>query len=249
MAILEYRAAGAAILAPSTTGGTVGSMTDWVSAISSLVGAVVGALVLLAVYHTWTQIFARRQIYLSGLSEKSLGPWKSVVVSSSILPMQTQIRTPTLSVPLLVSKSWDPKISYPVGFELGLKRTEADLEAGRMVLAQASWVNFLEGLGVSPEDGGVFYKMQYEPELINGIVPMRWEGRDLVAICSILGFQSIGSKPDAGKLMELPTQWSGPLGCYNSEPAQKDVLSNTVGDQRPRINSLRNFTTIIRIWM
>ena len=62
MTILEYRAARAAILAPSTTGGTMGSMTDWISAISSLVGAVVGALVLLAVYHTWTQIFARRQI-------------------------------------------------------------------------------------------------------------------------------------------------------------------------------------------
>ena len=240
----------------------MGSMTDWISAISSLVGAVVGVLALLAVYHTWTQIFARRQIYLSGLSEKSLGPWKSVVVSSSILPMQTQIKTPTLSVPLLVSKKWQSKISFPVGFELGLKGMELDLEAGRVVLAQTSWVNFLEGLGVSPEDGGVFYKMQYEPELINGIVPMRWEGRDLVAICSILGFQSIGSQPDPGKLMELPTQWSGPLGwlqfrassegCiveYRRRSATKDQLPQEFHDYYKDLDVKdRPFKFKLRLW-
>ncbi|PUU83763.1 hypothetical protein B9Z19DRAFT_1104911 [Tuber borchii] len=190
----------------------MGTMTDWISAICSLVAAVVALITLLTVYQASIQILNRRQLYHLGLSKNSLGPWRSVVASSSILRMQTQIMTPTLSVPLLVSKRWEPKISYPVGFELGLKGTEADLEAGGVALARASWVNFLEGLGVSPEDDGDFYEMRYESELVNGIVPMRWEGRDLAAICSILGFQSIGSKPNAGKLMELPTQWCGPLG-------------------------------------
>jgi len=207
MSFLEPRAIGSASLAPGTI-----TKADWISAISSLVAAVVALLTLITVYLASIQILTRRQVYRLGLSRKSLGPWKSAVVSPSALRMQTQIKTPTLSVPLLVSKGWEPEISFPVGFEPELKGTEPDLEAGRKVLAQASWVNFLEGLGVSPEDGGVYCKMQYESELVNGIVPMRWKGRDLAAICSILGFQSIGGKPNAGKLMKLPTQWSGPLG-------------------------------------
>ena len=224
MAVLEYRAAGTAPLAPSTTGGTTGTMTDWMSAICSLVAAVVALVTLLTVYQASIQILNRRQVYRLGLSKKSLGPWKSVVAPPSRLRMQTQIKTPTLSVPLLVSKDWQTKISFPVGFKLGLKGNlkEADLEAGR-VLAQASWVNFLEGLGVSPEDGDL-YEMRYEYELINGIVPMHWEGRDLAAICSILGFQSIESKPNTEKLMELPTQWSGPLGWLQFRPSSDGCI-------------------------
>ncbi|PUU83762.1 hypothetical protein B9Z19DRAFT_922272, partial [Tuber borchii] len=181
---------------------------DWISSTSSLVAAIVALLTLITVYLASIQILTRRQVYRLGLSKKSLGPWKSIVVSPSALRMQTQIRTLTLSVRLLVSKGWEPKISNPVSFELGLKGTEVDLEAG----TQASWVNFLEGLGVSPEDDGDFYEIRYESELVNGIVPMHWKGRDLAAICSILGFQSTEGRPNTEKLMELPTQWRGPLG-------------------------------------
>ena len=223
IAVLEYWAAGTAPRAPSTTGGTMGTMTDWMSAICSLVTAVVALITLLTVYQASIQILNRRQVYRLGLSKRSLGPWKSVVAPRSRLRMQTQIKTPTLSVPLLVSKDWQTKISFPVGFEFGLKGTEADLEAGRVVLAQASWVNFLEGLGVSPE-GGDFYEMRYESELVSGIVPMHWEGRDLAAICSILGFQSIGSKSSTGKLMELPTQWSGPLGWLHFRASSEGCI-------------------------
>jgi hypothetical protein len=54
--------------------------------------------------------------------------------------------------------------------------------------------------------------MQSEPDLVNGIVPMRWKGRDLVAISSMLGFQSYEKKPSHQRPMPLPMQWSGPLG-------------------------------------
>jgi len=258
MSILEHQAIGAA------SGATSGTITkaDWISATSSLVAAVVALLTLITVYLASIQILTRRQVYRLGLSKKSLGPWKSTVVSPSALRIQTQIRTPTLSVPLLVSKSWKPKISYPVGFELGLKRTEADLEAGRRVLAQASWVNFLEGLGVRPEDGGGLGKMQYESELVNGIVPMRWKGRDLAAICSILGFQSIGGKPNTEKLMELPTQWCGPLGwlqfrassegCiveYRRRSVIKDQLSRESHDYYQELGvKSRPFKLKSRLW-
>ena len=181
----------------------MGIATDWISAICSILAVVVALLTLILVYLASARL---------GFSEKSLGPWKSAVVSSSALGMQTQTRSPTLSVPLLVSSGWQPRISFPVGFEISRKGTSMDLEAGRLVLAKESWVNFLEGLGVCPEDDKVVYKMESESELVNGIVPMRWKGSDLVAICSTLGFQPIGNRADTGKLMELPTQWSGPLG-------------------------------------
>ena len=258
MSILEHQTIGAA---SSATSSTI-TKADWISATSSLVAAVVALLTLITVYLASIEILTRRQVYRLGLSKKSLGPWKSTVVSPSALRMQTQIRTPTLSVPLLVSKSWEPKIAYPVGFELRLKHPEADLEAGRMVLAQASWVNFLEGLGVRPEDGGGLGKMQYESGLVNGIVPMRWKGRDLAAICSILGFQSNGGKPNTEKLMELPTQWSGPLGwlqfrassegCiveYRRRSVIKDQLSQEFHDYYKDLGvEIRPFKLKSRLW-
>jgi len=224
MSILEHRAIGTASLAAGTMAGTI-TKADWISAVSSFIAAVVALLTLITVYLASIQILTRRQAYRLGLSKKSLGTWKSAVVSPSSLRMQTQIKTPTLSVPLLVSRNWEPKISFPVGFEAGLGGTERDLEACRMVLAQASWVNFLEGLGVRPEDGGVLCKMQYESELVNGIVPMRWKGRDLAAICSILGFQSIEGRPNTRKLMELPTQWSGPLGWLQFRASSEGCIA------------------------
>ncbi|PWW74553.1 hypothetical protein C7212DRAFT_283057 [Tuber magnatum] len=205
MAILEHGAIEAASLASSTADTTA----DWISAVCSLLGAIVALLTLITVCFASDQILTRHRL---GLSKQCLGTWKSVVVLPSALRMQTRIMTPTISVSLLVAKRWQPKISSSAGFGRESKGTNGDLEASGTVLVQASWVNFLEGLGMSPENGKDFYRMRYESESVNGIVPVRWKGRDLAAICSILGFQSIESKPNNRKLMELPTQWSGPLG-------------------------------------
>ncbi|CUS15570.1 unnamed protein product, partial [Tuber aestivum] len=195
--------------------GATGTTADWISAICSLIAVVLTLITLITVWFASDQILTRHRL---GLSKQCLGPWKSIVVLPSALRMQTRIMTPTLSVPLLVANNWQPKFSSPVAFDSESKGPNSDPEGGGMVLVQASWVSFLEGLGMSPENGKGFYKMRYESESVNGIVPVRWKGRDLAAICSILGFQSTKSKPNSKKLMELPTQWSGPLGWLQFRP-------------------------------
>ncbi|KAG0137946.1 hypothetical protein HOY82DRAFT_319777 [Tuber indicum] len=205
MAIFERMAIATASLAPHVTG----TSAEWISAICSLIAVALALFTLITVCLASDQILIRHRL---GLSKESLGPWMPTVVSPSAFRMQMRVLTPTLSVRLLVAKNWQPVISIPLGFELPPKSAKTDLEASRMVLAQASWVKFLEGLGISPGDDRGFYQMRYESESVNGIVPMRWKGPDLAAICSILGFQPIKSKPNTRKLMDLPTQWSGPLG-------------------------------------
>jgi len=83
------------------------------------------------------------------------------------------------------------------------KDPELDLEAS--VQAAVSWVNLLQALGLGPKDSQ-YYQLQTEPELVNGMVPMRWKGRDLAALCSILGFQSFENKPCCKSPMPLPMQ-------------------------------------------
>lgn len=192
-----------------STFGAMSRETDWISAVCSLVAAIVAVVTLLTVYLAAMQILSRRQVYRLGVSTKSLGPWKSKVVTPSLLRMQTQISTPTISLPNLVKKNWQPNVTFPTG--LSPKTAVPDPECGP-VLAEASWVNFLEGLGLEPIKSAALYEMQSESEMVNGIVPMRWKGRDLVGICSILGFQVPENKPDLKRPMPLPTQWSGPLG-------------------------------------
>lgn len=212
-------------------GGGSGSVSDWISATSSVIAGVVGLVTLLTVYVAAMQILSRRQLYRLGVSAKSLGRWKRAVVTPSLLRMQTQISTPTISLPRLVEKGWKPEICFPTGlgahqrmppvgvlrtpsrvFSLtGLKGAQTQVPSDMEALAEASWVNFLEALGLTPETTR-FYEMQAESELVNGMVPMRWKGRDLVGICSMLGFQSHEDKPSARTPMPLPMQWSGPLG-------------------------------------
>lgn len=187
--------------------GNSGSASDWISATSSIVASIVGLVTLLTVYVAAMQLLSRRQLYRLGVSTKSLGPWKSRVVTPSLLRMQTQISTPTVSLRKLVKNDWQPKITFPVGFNNKSTKADSDPE----ILAEASWVNFLQALGLTPECTE-FYQMQSESELVNGIVPMRWKGRDLVGICSMLGFQSHEAKPSAKTPMPLPMLWSGPLG-------------------------------------
>lgn len=154
------------------------------------------------------QVLSRREQYRLGMSAKALGPWKKKVVSPSLLKMQTRISTPTITVPKLVSRKFEPNIIFPVGPDTEAASPTPDLEAS---LPEASWVNFLEAIGLQP-DNTKFYDMQSEPDLVNGIVPMRWKGRDLVAISSMLGFQSYEKRPSYKQPMPLPMQWSGPLG-------------------------------------
>lgn len=184
----------------------MGLATDWISAVCSAIAAIVSLLTLIAVYLSAIQILSRRQLYHLGISKKSLGPWKSKVVLPSLLKMETRIFTPTVSLSRLVKKGWVPNLAFPIGFTY--TPTNDDPE---QVLAEASWVNFLESLGLAPEDEK-YYLMQSEPELVGGIVPMRWKGRDLVGLCSMLGFQSHEEKPSFKTPMPLPMQWSGPLG-------------------------------------
>lgn len=223
-------------------GGNSGSAFDWISVTSSVVAAIVGLITLLTVYVAAMQILSRRQLYRLGVSTKSLGPWKPKVVTPSLLRMQTKISTPTISLPRLVAQDWQPNISFPTGFTTNkstkapanfihksartasgfagkLAKVPSGLLTGKPLkvvsdpelLAEASWVNFLQALGLTPESTGL-YEMQAEAELVNGIVPMRWKGRDLVGICSMLGFQSHEDKPSARTPMPLPMLWSGPLG-------------------------------------
>lgn len=208
----------------SSDGSSSNSVTDWVSALTSLVAAIVSLVTLLTVYLAAMQILSRRQLYRLGISKKSLGPWKKTVVKPSLLKMQTQISTPTVSMPVLLVSGFKPStIVLPGGFPYSPKKTVPDLEAPKPtttccstvlpgnILAEASWVNFLQALDLTPDSKGL-YEMQSEPELVNGIVPMRWKGRDLVAVCSMLGFQSPEKEPSYKTPLTLPTQWYGPLG-------------------------------------
>lgn len=143
---------------------------DYVSGVSSLVAALVALITLLTVYIAALQILSQRQIYRFGLSAASLGPWKSKVVSSSFLGLRSNILTPTVTLPKLLSKDWSPQLKMPIGS--APKSDATDLERSSEALWKVSWVNFMEALGLSPESDGL-YEMQFESDLINGVVPMR----------------------------------------------------------------------------
>lgn len=59
---------------------------------------------------------------------------------------------------------------------------------------------------------------------------MRWNGSDLVSICSTLGFQSCKKSPMFAQPMPLPIQWSGPLGWLQFRPG----FEGCVAEFRPR---------------
>jgi len=214
---------------------------NFVSNISSLTAAVAGVLTLLTVYVAGIQLAARRQLYQLGLSKSSLGLWRGKVVSRPgwHLGMTNHIQAPVVRFANLVKNDWQPTLastaSNPkvhseskeetlgrIGNILGAIALPAharlvDCEA-QAALAHledddqpdTSWVNFLDVLGIHPCHTQL-YELQPEPELFKGIVPMRWRGRDFAALCSMLGFQA-ASTASTKTTMELPTQWSGPLG-------------------------------------
>jgi len=204
------------------------SSADWLSAVFSGVAAVAAIVTLLTVYAAAISILSRREAYRLGVSRNALGEWEKTVVRPSLWRMRTQISTPTLNLSKLVAlePKWRPNLTFPLGISPEPKKPSfwrsiiasvtnpakmpITNPEGSKVLAEASWVNFLEGLSITPEDKGC-YEMQNQSELVNGIVPMRWKGKDLAGICSMLGFQCPGT-PDSKAPMPLPIQWSGPFG-------------------------------------
>ncbi|CAG2012404.1 unnamed protein product [Fusarium graminearum] len=131
----------------------------------------------------------------------------ALVTVVTVVVAQQEINTPTITIPSLLKVNWNPQFSFP-GVAPSASEDSTDPEKA---LAKASWVNFLAAIGVKPNDQKL-YQMSAQPNLINGIVPMRWEGKSLVAICSILGFQSSEQKPSFKQPVNLPMQWFGPLG-------------------------------------
>ncbi|KAJ1709251.1 hypothetical protein NYO67_8569 [Aspergillus flavus] len=191
------------------------SVTDWVSAVSSLVAVLIGVVTLITVYIGATQLLSQNRMYRHGLSWRSLGKWSRVVGNSALLGLEKHISTPSVSLKALVKNNWEPVLTFPVGFP----REKNGEEKGENIYAKASWVNFMEALGLTSDDRR-FYDIQDASELINGIVAMPWIGNDLVGICSILGFQSHEQQPSFNSPMPLPVQWSGPLGWiqFRSSP-------------------------------
>ncbi|KAF2968908.1 hypothetical protein GQX73_g4673 [Xylaria multiplex] len=182
--------------------------TDWISASASLAATIIGVMTLLTVYVGAMQILSENRMYRHGLSWRSLGPWQAMVAKRTLFGLQRHISTPRVNIKLLIQKEWDPlRLTFPLGFP-----RSKDVEKADNVQAKASWVNFMQALNLSPTERRDEYEIQDASELVNGIVPMHWTGKDLVGICSILGFQSHEDKPSFVSPMSLPMQWSGPLG-------------------------------------
>lgn len=183
------------------------SVTDYVSAVCSAVAAVIALVTVVTVVVAVRQLLTEHRAYSSGLSQQALGPWQERVRTKRLLGLQQEINTPTITIPSLLKVNWNPQFLFP-GVSPSASEDSTDPEKA---LAKASWVNFLAAIGVKPGDQKL-YQMSAQPNLINGIVPMRWEGKSLVAICSILGFQSSDERPSFKQPMNLPMQWVGPLG-------------------------------------
>ncbi|KAL2270704.1 hypothetical protein VTJ83DRAFT_75 [Remersonia thermophila] len=183
-------------------------VTDLISAICSIIAALIALVTLVTVYVAARQLLTERRAYEMGLSQDALGPWQGKVKTRQLLGLQQNIATPTVSVPSLVKQKWKPEFTFPTGFShLG-----SDTEYAP---ARATWVNFIQALNIRPEDDQ-FYRMNAQPTLVDGIVPMQWAGKDLCTIATILGFQAFEVEREMERHykqpMKLPTQWSGPLG-------------------------------------
>jgi hypothetical protein len=190
--------------------------TDWVSAVSGLVAAVIALVTLLTVYAAALQLLSQRRAYRHSLSYSALGPWRSKALTSSLFGLRTSVSTPSISLAKLIEQRWNPAFAFPLGISRMKPKKRAssrDVEKAEspLVLARSGWVNFMQGLGLSSKEEK-FFEMQFEAALLNGCVPMRWRGPDLVGICAMLGFQSHEKTPSFSSPMELPMQWSGPLG-------------------------------------
>ncbi|KAL8351079.1 hypothetical protein RB601_000786 [Gaeumannomyces tritici] len=191
---------------------------SWLQTVSSVGSALIAIVTLITVYIAATQLATQNRLYRLGLSREAVGPWETKVANTTLLGLRRRVYAPSISLSSLAKSEWKPRFGFPRGFPE--KAGISDEEAGaNFVQAKASWVNFMEGLGISPASHGL-YEMQDASELVNRVVPMTWVGKDLVGLCSILGFQSCEKKPSPKSPMPLPIQWSGPLGWlqFRSSP-------------------------------
>ncbi|EGR50384.1 uncharacterized protein TRIREDRAFT_76360 [Trichoderma reesei QM6a] len=208
-----------------------GGAFDWISAVSGLASAIVGIITLITVYIGATQFLSQNRMYRHGLSWRSLGHWQKIVDKSGLFGLQSRIAAPTVSLKSLAKQEWEPSISFPIGFPKVKNGTIEDGES--FVQAKASWVNFMQALGLGPHQNHL-YEMQDAPELLNGIVPMQWAGSDLVSISSILGFQSPEDKPSYKSSMPLPMQWSSPLGWLQFRASANGCVAQFRPRRKPR---------------
>lgn len=157
------------------------SATDWVSAISSVVAVAFAVLAVATVYVAARQLLSERREYQLGLSLGALGPWQTKVKTRRLVGLK--IATPLVSIPVLLKQNWDPELTWPAGFA-GLESDASRIGVGssdsEKAPVKASWVNFLQALGIRSTDQSL-YRMQEQSGLVNGIIPMRWAGKDLVS--------------------------------------------------------------------
>lgn len=182
-------------------------ITDWIAMVCSAIAALFALVTVVTVYVAARQLLTEHRAYQIGLSQQALGPWHDKVKTGHLLGLQQTIATPVISVPLLLKQEWRPEFIFPTGFEpsdsqsdphvrngpaqprwagflraLRLKpREDGNLYApidAEKASARASWVNFVQALNVQPQDDR-FYRMEAQSTLVNGIVPMRWVGKDL----------------------------------------------------------------------
>ncbi|KAL6819530.1 hypothetical protein J3E69DRAFT_342869 [Trichoderma sp. SZMC 28015] len=217
------------------------NVTDWVSAVSGLVAALVSIVTLFTVYIGAMQLLSQSRMFRHGLSWRSIGPWKSTVARWQLLGLGRRIMSPNVSLKFLVENNWSLQITFPRGFPKSSSKKKRSMKnsnslgdaekAEPAVMAKSTWVNFMQALGLSPEHDR-FYELRDAPELVNGTIPMHWTGKDLVGLCSMLGFQSYEDSPSFKAPMPLPMQWSGPLGWlqFRSSP------NGCVAEFRPRMD-------------
>ncbi|KAI1362039.1 hypothetical protein F5Y08DRAFT_313216 [Xylaria arbuscula] len=204
------------------------SSSDWISAVSSVIAAAISIVTLITVYVAARQLLTEHRTYQMGLSPDTLGIWHDKVKTKRLLGLQQEISTPTITLPMLLKQRWTPNFAFPLGLPSTTSRENADTEKA---LARASWVNFVEALGLRPDDNKL-YHMSAQSTLVNGIVPMRWAGKDLVGVCAMLGFQTPEDRPSSKEPMKLPMQWSGPLGWLQF----RDGPSGCIVEFRRRAN-------------
>lgn len=155
------------------------STTDWVSAISSVIAVAFAVLAVATVYVAARQLLSERREYKLGLSLDALGPWQTKVRTRRLVGLK--IATPLISMPVLLQQNWDPELSWSAGFA-GLEDPSAiGSSDSEKVPVKASWVNFLQALGIQSTDQRL-YRMQDQSALVSGIIPMRWAGKDLVSV-------------------------------------------------------------------
>ncbi|KAL2268058.1 hypothetical protein VTJ83DRAFT_2904 [Remersonia thermophila] len=217
------------------------SITDWISAICSVIAAGVALITLITVYVAARQVLTEHKAYSTGLSREALGPWHIKVKTKQLLGLQQTIATPLISVPHVVKSNWQPEFVFPTGFSKPQEDPSNDItlqsrwkrilhaiqgkRAGNhrgsyspiemeQAPVRATWVNFFQALNIRPDnpEHNRFYRMREQSTLVNGTIPVTWTGFDLCSVASILGFQSCESEPRYREPLPLPTQWYSPIG-------------------------------------